>query len=277
LPLKEYSMRILLADDQKEIRLLTTHQLERSGHQVVAVGNGQEALDALEREPFDAVLMDEEMPVMSGLQALRVIRARGRDYGHIQLIALTGYNSEPDRVRLLREGFDYVLGKPFRLEALDALFREMPRRLPADGMPEPVSAAAQNPASNLLERIGGDEQLARTMIATFLRVTRERTAGMKKALEQKDGPALASLAHVLKGSVSIFGAQKAVDFAEKLQKLERTGDFQGIARVYEQLKEEIAELEANLRGYAGQRSSARSGTSSKPKRRNSGPKRKTSQ
>lgn len=270
-------MRILLADDQKEIQLLTPHQLERGGHQMVAAGNGQEALDALEREPFDAVLMDEEMPVMNGLEALRVIRARGKDHGHIQLIALTGYNSEPDRVRLLREGFDYVPGKPFRLEALDALFREMPRRLPTDGMREPVSAAAQNPASNSLERIGGDEQLARRMIATFLRDARGRMAGIKKALEQRDGPALASLAHVLKGSVSTFGAQKTVDFAEKLQRLERTGDFHGIARVCDQLKEEIAELEANLRGYAGQRSSARSGTNSKPKRQNSGPKRKASQ
>jgi two-component system sensor histidine kinase/response regulator len=267
-------MRILLADDQKEIRLLTAHLLERSGHHVVAVANGQEALDAVERESFDAILMDEEMPVMNGLQALRAIRAREKDYGRIYLIALTGYNSEPDRVRLLREGFDYVLGKPFRLEALDALFREMPRKVPPQELREP---GAQNPASNLLERVGGDEQLARTMIATFLRDTHERLTGIKKALEQKDGPAVASFAHALKGAVSIFGAQKAVDFAGKLQELQRTEDFHGIARVYEQLKEEIAELEANLRGYAGQRSSARSGTSLKPKRRNSGPKRKTSQ
>src|ERR1700739_110245 len=271
---KEYPMRILLADDQKEIRLLTAQMLERSGHHVVAVANGQEALDALEREPFDAILMDEEMPVMNGLLALRAIRAREKDYGRIYLIALTGYNSEPDRVRLLREGFDYVLGKPFRLEALEALFREMPRKVPPQELREP---GGQNPASNLLERVGGDEQLARTMIATFLRDTHERLTGIKKALEQKDGPAVASLAHALKGAVSIFGAQKAVAFAGKLQELQRTEDFHGIARVYEQLKEEIAELEANLRGYAGQRSSARSGTSLKPKRRNSGPTRKTSQ
>lgn len=270
-------MRILLADDQKEIRLLTAHQLERSGHQVVAVANGQEALDALERELFDAILMDEEMPVMNGLQALRAIRAREKDYGHIHLIALTGYNSEPDRVRLLREGFDSVIGKPFRLEALDEMFRQMSREPPADEMPDHMSVTSQNPVARLLECVGGDEQLARKMILTFLRDTPKRVAGIKKALQQNDGAGLSSLAHALKGSVSIFGAQKAREHCEKLQDLGRDNNFRGPARIYEQLKEEIAELEANLRGYAGQRSSARSATGLKSKYRNSSPERKSSE
>jgi two-component system sensor histidine kinase/response regulator len=219
--------------------------------------------------------MDEEMPVMNGLEALRAIRAREKDYGHIHLIALTGYNSEPDRIRLLREGFDSVIGKPFRLETLDDMFREMSGKPPADEMQERVSETAKNPVAKLLECVGGDEQLAHKMISSFLRDTPKRIAGIKKALEQKDCADLASLAHALRGSVSIFGAQKAREHCKKFEDLGRAMDSRGLAQIYEQLKEEIAELEANLRGYAGQRSSARSGTGLKPKRRNSSPKRKS--
>ena len=267
-------MRILLADDQNEIRMMTTHQLERSGHHVVAVANGQEALDALDREPFDAILMDEEMPVVSGLEALRAIRAREKEHGHTTIIAVTGYNSEPDRERLLRAGFDSVLGKPFSLGALEALLQAAPGNAPAAGDGEPAAAANQTPVAHLLERLGGDEKLARKMISTFLRDTPKRMAGIQKALQQKDGPGLASLAHALKGLVSIFGAQWARDHSQKLQDQARSKDFHDLARVYEQLKEEIAELEANLRGYAGQSSSPRSGKSLKQKRRNPRPKRK---
>lgn len=274
LAVKRYPMRILLAEDQKEIRILTTHQLERSGHHVVAVGNGQEALDAIQREPFDVVLMDEEMPVMNGLQALRAIREREKEHGRMVLIALTGYNTEPDRERLLLAGFDSVIGKPFRLGALDALLKESAGNAPGREKDERDSAPAQSPVANLLQRVGGDEKLARKIISTFLRDTPQRMAGMRKAMQRNDGEGLAAIAHALKGSVSIFGAQGAREHSQKLQELGRAKDFRGLAQVYEQLKEEIAELEANLRGYAGQRSSAIAGVSPKRNRRSASPKRK---
>jgi signal transduction histidine kinase/CheY-like chemotaxis protein len=272
LPQKKYPMRILLADDQSEIRLLTTHQLERNGHHVVAVTNGQEALDALQREAFDVVLLDEDMPVMNGLEALRNIRDRQQSFAPMVVIALTGYNSEPDRERLLRAGFDSVIGKPFRLEALDALLHVSSDTPNQSSERKKDLTDAQSPVANVLERVGGDEKLARQMIAIFLHDTPQRLAGIQKALKQQDGEKLASFAHALKGSVSIFGAAEARNCAQRLQDMGRAGDFRGLAQFYEQLKEEIAKLEANLRGYARQKRSPRSGASPKKKRRNSNPK-----
>lgn len=268
-------MRILLADDQKEIRLLTTAHLERSGHQVVAVANGLEALHALQREPFDAVLMDEDMPVMNGLQALRAIRERGTEFAPKVLIALTGYNTEPDRERLLRAGFDSVIGKPFHLDELDALFKDSDEKGPSGEVKKALPAPARAPIANLLERVGADEKLARTIVTTFLRDTPKRMAGIQKALQRKDSETLASLAHALKGSISLFGAEAARNYLQQLQDLGFAQDFPGLARVYEQLKEEIAELEESLRGYAGQKSPRSSGASTRTKHRNSSPKRKS--
>ena len=268
-------MRILLVDDQKEIRLLTAAQLQRKGHHVVAAANGLEALNALQREPFDAILLDEEMPVMNGLQTLRAIRERAEDFGPMVLIALTGYNTDLDRARLLRAGFDSVIGKPFHLEELDALFKESAEKGVRGEEKEAASARVESPIENLLDRVGKDEKLARKMVATFLRDTAARMAGIQKALERKDGETMASLAHALKGSVSIFGAQAAREHSQQLQDLSCAGDFSQFAQIYEQLKEEIAELEENLRGYAGQKRSASSEASPKTKHRGSSAKRKS--
>jgi len=274
---KKRPMRILFADDQAEIRMLTTHQLERSGHHVVSVANGQEALEALQHEPFDAVLLDEDMPVMTGLQAIRAIRQRQKqkEFGPMVLIALTGYSSEPDRQRLLQAGFDSVIGKPFRLDALDALLRGASPELPSPAKQEPRTDVAESPMQSLLERVAGDEKLARGMVATFLRDTPKRMTALQTALKRKNAKNLASLAHAIKGSVSIFGANAARDLAEKLQDLARANEFQNIARLSEQLKEEIAQLEANLRGYAGKKRSLRPGANSKNKRRKAHPKRRS--
>ena len=268
---KELPVRVLLAEDQQEIRLLTALQLERRGHRVVSVANGEEALKALAREPFDIVLLDQDMPGMTGLEAMRAIRERHSEFGPMLLIALTGYNSEPDRDRLLAAGFDRVIGKPFRLDALDRIVRG-----PAGEMPPPaeIDESPAKPASmaHLLDRLGGDGKLARQMVATFLRDTPKRVAGIESSLRQKNAEKLTSLAHALKGSVAIFGAARARDCAEKLQDLGRAQDFQGSASVYKQLKEEIAKLEANLRGYAVQKRSRDRGANSKTKRRTSNPK-----
>src|SRR5271169_3233087 len=227
---KKSSMRILLADDQSEIRMLTTYQLERNGHQVVAVANGQEALDALQRESFDVILLDEDMPVMSGLQVLRAIREREKEFGPMVLIALTGYNSEPDRERLLRAGFDSVIGKPFRLDALDALLRHPTGSATPGRETEAAPKPLPTPMANLLDRVGGDEKLARKMIATFLRDTPQRMSSLEKAIKQKNAESVASLAHALKGLLSIFGAHEAREYSEKLQDLGRSKEFRGLSQ-----------------------------------------------
>jgi signal transduction histidine kinase/CheY-like chemotaxis protein len=278
MPARKSPIRVLLADDQDEIRALTTLQLERRGHQVIAVANGQEALGALKRERFDVVLLDEDMPVLTGVQVVRAIRASQKDFAAV-LVALTGYNSEPDQERLIQAGFDFVIGKPFRIDALDALLRgDIAEEPPCSGRtsdrPAAPRATEQSPMANLLDRVGGDEKLARQMTATFLRDTPKRIAGIQKALKAKNAQALASLAHALKGSVSIFDAEAALDFSQKLQDLGRANDFSGTAELYGQLKEEIAKLEANLRGYAGQNRSRTPGASPKTKRRTSTPRRK---
>ena len=243
-------MRILFADDQEEIRTLTTYQLERSGHHVNAVGNGREALNALLHEQFDVILLDEEMPAMGGVQAARTIRENeARAGGHAFLIALTGNNSEGDQARLRREGFDAVLGKPFRLEGLTEILDAASSTLRLTGASKKPAATISAAIDDLLRRIGGDKKLLSKMIRTFLRDTPKRIAALQKALQRNDADEIASLAHALKGSLGIFLAQHACDRARELEALGRKCELGGATPVHAALKEEIAKLEENLRGY----------------------------
>jgi HPt (histidine-containing phosphotransfer) domain-containing protein len=186
------------------------------------------------------------------------------------VIALTGYNTEPDRVRLLNEGFDSVIGKPFRLDRLEATLLSV---LDSHASPKPPPPDSSVP-KNLLETVGSDEKLLRHMIRTFLRDTPKRLAQIETAIHRNRPETLAAYAHALKGSVAIFGATGAQRYCDQLQESGRSRELAKARETFAQLKEEIAKLEANLRGYAGQASAPTADASRKRKRPDSAAKHK---
>lgn len=110
-------LRILLAEDNTVNQRLTTGILERRGHRVMVVGNGKEAVAAMEREPIDLILMDVQMPVMDGFEATRTIRSR--EIGsRIPIIAMTAHAMTGDRERCLAAGMDSYISKPIRADDL---------------------------------------------------------------------------------------------------------------------------------------------------------------
>jgi CheY-like chemotaxis protein len=110
-------VRVLLAEDNPVNAMLATALLKREGCVVDRVSTGEEALAALARAPYDLVLMDIRMPVLDGLEATRIYRARG---GVIPIIALTANAFEEDRRRCLEVGMDDFLSKPLDAAGLRA-------------------------------------------------------------------------------------------------------------------------------------------------------------
>ena len=266
-------MRILLADDQSDFRLLTKEHLESSGHQVLAVASGADALTAFAKEFFDVILLDEEMPGMTGTEALQKIRARQRPSRPAVVIALTGYNTDTDRQRLLEAGFNAVLGKPFRFDVLEAILNDFAAgAFPAATPPAAPPALADSVAP--LARVGGDQELLARMARTFLEDLPPRFAEMRKSIRRKDGEKLASGAHALQGSLGLFGADEAAARCRELQEFGRNGNFADASRTLANLKEAIAELEANLRGYAVNKRATESEDPPRTKQRFPGSKRK---
>jgi two-component system sensor histidine kinase/response regulator len=112
---------VLVAKDNLVNQKLMTRMLEKRGHTVVVVGDGSRALAALERQSFDVVLMDVQMPAMAGLAATVVIRERERQTGtHLPVIALTAHAMKGDEEKCLAAGMDDYLTKPMKAHELDA-------------------------------------------------------------------------------------------------------------------------------------------------------------
>jgi len=113
-------LRVLLADDNSTNRKVVELMLDAIGAEVVSVENGREAVDALKAGGFDVVLMDLQMPVMDGLEAIRIIRGAEADSGaqRLPIIVLSANTSDDDLAASEAAGADAHLGKPIRAEAL---------------------------------------------------------------------------------------------------------------------------------------------------------------
>jgi CheY-like chemotaxis protein len=110
-------IHVLLAEDNPVNQMVASRILKSGGYEVVTAANGREVLDALGRQAFDLVLMDWHMPEMDGLEATRAIRASGKAWSTIPVIALTANAMESDRGICIEAGMDDYISKPFLIDA----------------------------------------------------------------------------------------------------------------------------------------------------------------
>jgi signal transduction histidine kinase/DNA-binding response OmpR family regulator len=140
-------LRILLAEDNRVSQQLAARLLEKRGHTVVVAGNGREATIALEKQNFDLVLMDVEMPEMDGLEATAAIREKEKGSGtHLPIVAMTAQAMTGDRERCLAGGMDDYISKPIRKEDL---YEKVEQFAPEPNVPDatdlPGAATNQTP------------------------------------------------------------------------------------------------------------------------------------
>jgi len=125
----EVGLRILLAEDSPTNQLLAIRLLEKMGHVVTLAQNGQEVLDILEKQSFDVLLLDVQMPDIDGLELTRRIRTREQNTGqHLPIIAVTAYALKGDREKCLEAGMDAYVSKPIQVEQLQEAIRSVTRR-----------------------------------------------------------------------------------------------------------------------------------------------------
>ena len=270
----ERPLRILIADDAELNRDLVVELLQKRGHSAEAVGDGRAALAALDRHAFDVVLMDEEMPRMTGLEATRAIRQREAKSGkHHIIIGLSSHAAEEDEIRFREAGMDAVLAKPVHMDKLywvvESTAQSMqksatrasakteplapPRAPSASQFSDPMPTVAANAATlsedahtHLRRTTGGNERLIHSLAKTFLADAPKTLALIRNAIAKKDHTKLASSAHLLKGSIAIFGAPKAVAAARNLEALGRERNLAGAESALHALESEFTILQQEL-------------------------------
>ena len=247
------SLRILLAEDGLVNQQVARGLLEARGHRVVVAGNGNEAVAALERERFDLVLMDVQMPEMDGFEATDQIRRReAATGGHVPIIAMTAHALKGDRERCLASGMDGYLSKPVQARTLyDAVEGTGPTGDAPHAVPEP-----QPPATDLLDwdgavaRVGGRTELLKRLVRLFFKESDRLIPEIRQAIARGDAASLRRVAHALKGSLDCFGAKSAVAAALQLEIMGRNGILPTANEVFAQLERDVERLKPALAARA---------------------------
>ncbi|MBZ5565031.1 MAG: response regulator [Acidobacteriia bacterium] len=245
-------LRVLVAEDNPVNQKLVVHLLKKRGHRPVTVANGKEALAALGKRPFDAVLMDVQMPKMSGLEATRAIRQREGGAGaHLPIVAMTAHALKGDRERCLEAGMDAYIAKPIHAAELFVTLENLGGEMAhtsAEAPPE--SGVDRFDFTGLLARMDGDERLLRKLVGVFLKDCPKLLARLRKAAAAKDGKALAAAAHAVKGAVGNFGAEEILARAREVEALARAGHYLEARAAAQGLEKETARWADALRKIA---------------------------
>jgi len=265
-----------LAEDAKVNQEIMIHLLEKRGHSVVAVRNGREALSTLEKEKFDLVLMDQEMPELNGIEATRAIRQRERETGsRIPIVGVTGMAMAGGRDECLAAGMDECIPKPFQVEELYGAIERFRVAAGSDGRGPQASiptniidasvAEAGRVDSSPVAHLAGNSKFVRRLIRVFFTESAKRLSQIRKAVSRREADRLASSAHALAGSAGVFDAKGVIAAARGLEVMGRSSDFHGVDAAYSLLVREMALLKSQLRKLALQGAGSGSSKSNGPR------------
>jgi Amt family ammonium transporter len=268
------STRILLAEDMEVNQFVVTETLGRVGYTCDIANNGREAVTAFSQKRYDIVLMDCQMPEMSGFEAAIAIRAFEKQrlsHPPVPIIALTANAIKGDRERCLAAGMNDYLTKPLNpaklIETIQALAlketaeQEKPEAAPlvvtqapaaaqtaaATGSGSvsgavPASGAAVDPSfdyNDLLARCSGDTVLLQKLVNKFQEKSRATWNQLVADFKAGDVAATTRLAHGLKGTASNLSATKVTLLAGQLEELGRSDDLSDAQAILDQLGAEL--------------------------------------
>jgi PAS domain S-box-containing protein len=242
------SLRVLVAEDNATNQMLVAALLKQKGHDVTIVGDGRQAVDRATSGAFDVILMDVQMPEMSGLEATSAIREHERTTGrHTPIVALTARAMAGDREQCLEAGMDAYVSKPLRpdelFSAMDALVAERPG--PAVARAPSESDTVDRDA--LLAGFGGRADLLADVIQVFLEDAPAILTRLDGALREGNASDVASAAHALKGAVGLFSEGAAYEHARRLEQLAQHNDLDAGAAVRDELEASVSRVMAQLR------------------------------
>ncbi len=231
--------RVLLAEDNKLNQRLATIILGRMGFSYVIANTGQEAVDLVQQERPDIVLMDIQMPDMDGYEATRQIRKLDDPVLRaIPIIALTAHALREEVEKSLAAGMNAFIAKPFQAEqlreAILQLTHRRPLQLPVQGDTEGSTQTLKLDLRGLEDLVGDNALLRQELVDIFLEEVPKAIEKMQDALKRGDAMDLYRLAHSIKPSLLLFGlpdAAQTLKLLEDAEHLDLPGEPQHAAYV----------------------------------------------
>ncbi len=258
-------LRVLVADDNPTNREVLGKILERSGHAVTLVTDGEQALDAAEREPYDLAILDRNMPRMGGMEALQALRLMTRGRERLPVIVLSADVTPEAKREALEAGADAFLPKPIeavrlldeiqRLAAQRASAREAAAPVP---LGRPAAAPAAPPVVNAetlghLEELGSSLAFVERLIRVFLADSGSLLERIEKVLAGRDYHEFRSLVHAMKGSSASIGTDRLTRACTNLGNLSDAELRLQAPALLRTLSEEVAAARTQLEHYVSER------------------------
>lgn len=240
-------LNILLAEDNPVNQKVALLMLERAGHSVTVVEDGEKAVAAWRMGRFDVILMDIMMPKLNGIEATRLIRhEESGTNSHIPIVALTANAMYGDQEQCLCAGMDGYLVKPLRL---DSLHKEIERAWLTSQSPSERAANEYDrlpilDLTDALERVGGNEDLLRSLFDLFLSEYDNYIGNIDKAHAINNQADLIRAAHTLKGALGTLAAIRARRQAEELEHAAKAGEQMRYQPLIDELKQALSAFAA---------------------------------
>jgi signal transduction histidine kinase/DNA-binding response OmpR family regulator len=240
---ERYPLRILLAEDNAINQKVALLMLEKLGYFADVATDGLQAVQAVERRPYDLVLMDLRMPEMDGIEATRQISRRVDASVRPLVVALTANATAEDREACFKAGMVDFMSKPLQLDTLHAALARAGEFVESVGKPAHGDDEADDTtiAHGQAERDLFDDDLLAELTDLFREQLDACLVSIRKAIAEGRSEAIPQPAHLLKGSASVFGASRMAQICTQMEKAGRDGR---LGRVEELLVELEAEAEA---------------------------------
>ncbi len=267
-------LRLLLCDDNAINQKVAARLIQQMGYKPDIAGNGLEALAALDRQQYDLIFMDIQMPEMDGMEATRVIRERQRDRARypnykssIVIVAMTANAMTGDREKCIAGGMDDYLSKPVRPEDVRKVIErwastatvpeptapKVSQTATATGSPSPVEKQPNEPSPVDMERLldftNGNPDDLRDLISLYLKQTGEQVEQLAAAVQAGSAPEVRRLAHSCAGASATCGMSRIVPLLRELEKQGNDGRLTNAPELSEKVAAEFNRIRLYLEDY----------------------------
>ena len=246
-------LSILLCDDNAINQKVAAHILQLLGYQPGLAANGREALDALDREPYNLIFMDVMMPEMDGLEATRAIRERQKAgatnyHSSIVIVAMTAQAMQGDREKCLAAGMDDYLAKPIRPKDVRAVIERWGSQsapaapaAPAPKADAPAPAVEEPPVEMdiLNDLTDGNADSLRELVDLFFKQTTQQLEQLEAAVRANKAEDVRRVAHSCAGASATLGMTRFVPLLRKLERQGASGTLINATQVYEDTAREF--------------------------------------
>jgi CheY-like chemotaxis protein len=238
-------LKILLAEDIIFNQKLAVTILEQKGHKAVVAENGKAAVEAFEKESFDLILMDIQMPEMDGLDATRIIREKEKETGgHIPIAAMTAHTLETDRENCRKAGMDAFIAKPIRQDEFLSVIEE----LTSSCVKSETKGNSHSDLGKVIDKaalfaiVDGNKELLKQLISLYFQNLPKVMSQIEEGIASGNSEMITFGAHALKGMSYNLSAVSVAQKSLELEKMGREGKLSGAEEKYAVLKKEIERL-----------------------------------